>query len=148
MFSNFPSSKWSRNRHISRNQNSADICSLLFRTKQRIMLRLYYRLLLRSFLKTILDSIYVEFFRHFNKSSCFFFVYRSICIALFQKRFKRERKARMRMQQKLDAEIKRRNQIEDALKSSGAGAETMRLLSGKSIKKFLTLFVLSSSFVE
>lgn len=54
----------------------------------------------------------------------------------------------MRMQQKLDAEIKRRNQIEDALKSSGAGAETMRLLSGKSIKKFLTLFVLSSSFVE
>lgn len=49
---------------------------------------------------------------------------------MYQKRFKKERKARMRMQQQLDAEMKRRNQIEDALKASGAPAETIRLLSG------------------
>lgn len=49
---------------------------------------------------------------------------------VYQKRFKKERKARIRMQQQLDAEMKRRNQIEDALKASGAPAETIRLLSG------------------
>lgn len=50
---------------------------------------------------------------------------------LYQKRFKKERKLRVRIQQKLDAETKRRNQIEDALKASGAPAEALRLLSGK-----------------
>lgn len=50
---------------------------------------------------------------------------------LYQKRFKKERKLRIRVQQKLDAETKRRNQIEDALKASGAPAEALRLLSGK-----------------
>lgn len=50
---------------------------------------------------------------------------------LYQKRFKKERKIRIRIQQKLDAETKRRNQIEDALKASGAPAEALRLLSGK-----------------
>lgn len=49
---------------------------------------------------------------------------------LYQKRFKKERKARIRIQQKLDTEIKRRNQIEDTLKASGAPAEALRLLSG------------------
>lgn len=50
---------------------------------------------------------------------------------LYQKRFKKERKLRVRIQQKLDAESKRRNQIEDALKSSGAPSEALRMLSGK-----------------
>lgn len=50
---------------------------------------------------------------------------------LYQKRFKKERKLRVRIQQKLDAESKRRNQIEDALKASGAPSEALRILSGK-----------------
>lgn len=52
-------------------------------------------------------------------------------IVLYQKRVKKERKLRIRVQQKLDAETKRRIQIEDALKASGASAEALRLLSGK-----------------
>lgn len=54
-----------------------------------------------------------------------------IISVLYQKRFKKERKLRVRIQQKLDAESKRRNQIEDALKSSGAPSEALRMLSGK-----------------
>lgn len=50
--------------------------------------------------------------------------------AIYQKRFKKERKARLRIQHQLDAEMKRRNQIEDVLKASGAPAETLRLLTG------------------
>lgn len=50
---------------------------------------------------------------------------------MYQKRFKRERKLRNRFEQKLEAETKRRTQIEDALKASGAPAEALRLLSGK-----------------
>lgn len=53
------------------------------------------------------------------------------CAVLYQKRFKKERKIRIRIQQKLDTETKRRNQIEDALKASGAPAEALRMLSGK-----------------
>lgn len=49
---------------------------------------------------------------------------------LYQKRFKKERKIRIRIQQKLESETKRRNQIEDALRTSGAPAEALRLLSG------------------
>lgn len=58
---------------------------------------------------------------------------------MYQKRFKKERKARIRMQQQLETEIKRRNQIEDALKTSGAPAETIRLISGKLIILFIIL---------
>lgn len=50
---------------------------------------------------------------------------------LYQKRFKKERKVRVRLQQQLESELKRRNQIEDALKASGAPAEALRLISGK-----------------
>lgn len=63
-----------------------------------------------------------------SSSSCFFCVSFTV---LYQKRFKKERKQRVRIQQKLDTETKRRNQIEDALKASGAPAEALRLLSGK-----------------
>ena len=49
---------------------------------------------------------------------------------IYQKRFKKERKVRVRIQRQLDIEFKRRNQIEDALKASGAPAEALRLLTG------------------
>lgn len=52
---------------------------------------------------------------------------------LYQKRFKKERKVRVRLQQQLESELKRRSQIEDALKASGAPAETLRLISGELI---------------
>lgn len=61
---------------------------------------------------------------------------------LYQKRFKKERKLRARIQQKLDAETKRRNQIEDALKASGAPAEALRLLSGKLLPNSRSIFFL------
>lgn len=52
---------------------------------------------------------------------------------LYQKRFKKERRARIRIQHQLDVEQKRRNQMEDALKSAGAPTETMRPIAGKLI---------------
>lgn len=69
-------------------------------------------------------------------SSCFFVSF----TVLYQKRFKKERKQRVRIQQKLDTETKRRNQIEDALKASGAPAEALRLLSGKYTLSITLLF--------
>lgn len=59
------------------------------------------------------------------------FVALTLVSVLYQKRFKKERKARIRVQQKLESEMKRRNQIEDTLKASGAPAEALRMLSGK-----------------
>lgn len=59
------------------------------------------------------------------------FVALTLVSVLYQKRFKKERKARIRTQQKLESEMKRRNQIEDTLKASGAPAEALRMLSGK-----------------
>lgn len=59
-----------------------------------------------------------------------FRVFCSIAV-LYQKRFKKERKVRVRLQQQLESELKRRSQIEDALKASGAPAEALRLISGK-----------------
>lgn len=50
---------------------------------------------------------------------------------LYQKRFKKERRARVRIQHQLDVEQKRRNQMEDALKAAGAPADTMRPIAGK-----------------
>lgn len=40
---------------------------------------------------------------------------------LYQKRFKREKKVRSRLQQQLDIEMKRRQQLEDVIKSTGVG---------------------------
>jgi len=39
----------------------------------------------------------------------------------------------MRLQQQIDCELKRRQQLEDALKASGGPAEALRLISGKFI---------------
>lgn len=68
-----------------------------------------------------------------------FFLFTFSPIVLYQKRFKKERKTRIRMQQKLDSEIKRRNQIEDTLKASGAPSDALRLLSGKLNKSSVSL---------
>lgn len=82
---------------------------------------------------------------HFNrKKTDVTIIIPSFITVLYQKRFKKERKLRARIQQKLDAETKRRNQIEDALKASGAPAEALRLLSGKLLPTLDPSF--SSSF--
>ncbi|XP_055681506.1 dachshund homolog 2 isoform X2 [Lutzomyia longipalpis] len=49
--------------------------------------------------------------------------------AIYQKRFKKEKRAKIRLQQQLDMEMKRRAQLEDAIKASGAPAEALRLIS-------------------
>lgn len=67
---------------------------------------------------------------------------------MYQKRFKKERKARVRMQKQLDSEIKRRNHIEDALKASGAPAEALRLLSGKILNLIYKLIIIFSSWKQ
>lgn len=55
---------------------------------------------------------------------------------VYQKRFKKERKTRVKIQQQLENELKKRNQMEDALKASGAPAEALRLLSGIFLKSY------------
>lgn len=49
---------------------------------------------------------------------------------LYQKRLKKERKARRRLQDQLELEMKRRQQLEEALKNSGAPPEALRILNG------------------
>lgn len=49
---------------------------------------------------------------------------------MMQKRLRKERRARRRLQDQLEMEMKRRAQLEDALKSSGAPVDTLRILSG------------------
>lgn len=49
---------------------------------------------------------------------------------LYQKRYKRERKMRSRLQEQMENEYKKRNQIEEILKASGAPAEALRILTG------------------
>jgi hypothetical protein len=50
---------------------------------------------------------------------------------LYQKRYKRERRMRGKLQHQMENELKKRNQIEDILKASGAPAEALRILAGK-----------------
>lgn len=52
---------------------------------------------------------------------------------LYQKRYKRERRLRARLQQQMENEFKKRSQIEEILKASGAPAEALRILSGNYI---------------
>jgi hypothetical protein len=51
---------------------------------------------------------------------------------IYQKRLKKERKARRRLQDQLELEMKRRSQLEEALKASGTSADALRMLNGKS----------------
>lgn len=55
---------------------------------------------------------------------------------LYQKRYKRERRLRGRVQQQMESELKKRSQIEEILKASGAPAEALRILAGM---KFLLM---------
>lgn len=50
---------------------------------------------------------------------------------MYQKRLKKERRARKRLQEQLDLEIKRRTQLEEALKATGASSEQVRAITGK-----------------
>lgn len=50
---------------------------------------------------------------------------------IYQKRLKKERRARKRLQEQLDLEIKRRTQLEEALKATGASSEQVRAITGK-----------------
>ncbi|CAH0396173.1 unnamed protein product [Bemisia tabaci] len=47
----------------------------------------------------------------------------------FQKRWRRERKERKRLQTQLETEFKRRNQLLEALKTAGAPPEALRILT-------------------
>ncbi|EFN63330.1 hypothetical protein EAG_15457, partial [Camponotus floridanus] len=48
---------------------------------------------------------------------------------VYQKRLKKERRARKRLQEQLDLEIKRRTQLEEALKATGASSEQVRAIT-------------------
>lgn len=55
----------------------------------------------------------------------------------YQKRLKKERRARRRLQDQLDLEVKRRTQLEDALKATGATTEQVRSITGELKKNSL-----------
>lgn len=65
-----------------------------------------------------------------NQNSLFFPV-------LYQKRLKKEKRTRRRVQEQLEAEVKKRAQYEEALRSNSA--ETLRLLNGNSQAIYGTL---------
>lgn len=50
---------------------------------------------------------------------------------LYQKRLKKERKARRRLQEQLELEMKRRSRLEEAIKTSNNPAEALRIINGK-----------------
>lgn len=52
----------------------------------------------------------------------------------YEKRFKKERRARRRLQEKLDLESKKLAQLEDAFKATGATADQVRAITGKKKK--------------
>jgi uncharacterized protein YdaL len=53
-----------------------------------------------------------------------------VLTVICQKRLKKERRARKQIQDQLDLEIKRRTQLEDALKATGASPEQVRAITG------------------
>lgn len=61
----------------------------------------------------------------------------SVVAVLYQKRLKKERRARQRAQDQLDSEMKRRSKIEEALKASGAPAEVLRIVTGDILGTYL-----------
>lgn len=60
---------------------------------------------------------------------------------IYQKRLKKERKARRRLQDQLELEMKRRSQLEEALKASGASSDALRMLNGESAWHFFVFLV-------
>lgn len=66
-------------------------------------------------------------------------IYLFFVAVLYQKRLKKERRARKRLQEQLDLEVKRRTQLEEALKATGATPEQVRAIAGKYQYQILTL---------
>lgn len=66
--------------------------------------------------------------------------------AVVQKRLRRERRARRRLQEQLETEVKRRMQLEEALKATGA-VEQLRIINGaySILKTPLSIFLENSS---
>lgn len=52
---------------------------------------------------------------------------------VYQKRLKKERRVRKQVQDQLDLEMKRRTQLEEALKATGATPEQIRAITGKNL---------------
>lgn len=75
--------------------------------------------------------ILLNFLQDNYESDLILFFFFSFNIAvLYQKRYKRERRVRARLQQQMENELKKRSQIEEILKASGAPAEALRILAG------------------
>lgn len=68
-------------------------------------------------------KIYINYYPNFHKYYLFF-------TAQVQKRLRRERRARRQLQEQLETEVKRRIQLEEALKAAGAG-DQIRIINGK-----------------
>lgn len=66
---------------------------------------------------------------------------RFVIAVVYQKRLKKERRVRKQVQDQLDLEIKRRAQLEDALKATGATPEQVRAITGNS-------FIRKKSFIQ
>lgn len=50
---------------------------------------------------------------------------------LCQKRLKKVRRASRRLQEQLELEMKRRSQLEEVLRTTGASSEALRILTGE-----------------
>ncbi|KAF0773494.1 dachshund 2 [Aphis craccivora] len=56
-------------------------------------------------------------------------------VVVYQKRLRRERKARKRVQDQLEQELKRRAQLEEMIKAAGAPADALRVLTENNNEK-------------
>ena len=63
------------------------------------------------------------------------FLHILIFAVLYQKRYKRERRLRCKLQEQIETEYKKRNQVEEILKASGAPPEALRILAGNLTQK-------------
>ena len=63
-----------------------------------------------------------------NKNGINFSVF--LITVVFEKRLKKERRSRKQLQDQLDLEIKKRTQLEDALKATGATSDQVRAITG------------------
>lgn len=117
-----------RQRSFKRNKISE-----IWQTRNLLVFRQCHSKFQRISNKNPLEWKLISSFFHFSNST-----------ELYQKRHKKERKARIRFQQKFHAELKRRNQIEEALKTSGAPADALRLLTGKITDKHFSPFYFPS----
>ena len=70
------------------------------------------------------------------------FILLRLIAVIYQKRLKKERKARRRLQDQLELEMKRRSQLEEALKASGASTDALRMLNGEYAFYFFFFVVL------